>query len=397
MTSSIQNNRARRPIIINIAVLIASLIVVFIVLEAVSRFTLQRPEAVIIEGLDTKVEYAQRPVVTVGVPDRGLYLSTNTGIRLKRNARVLVRKHNLSQKDIEITTNSLGYRYKELNKKTDNDFRVLVLGDSITFGDYLPAHETYPARIEAYLREKAPEELKGKNIEVINAAIGGIDLQNELAILLETGLSIEPDIVLVGHYLNDANVSLYLNITRLPLLLRRSYLLSFLAKRLDILRAAYKYEQAGREISFQKEREDFFLSEKISNADWRTSEGGFNRLILKAMNDWGYAWTDSAWEKTAHITRLLKDLSATHGFKLAFLMLPVRYQVQAKIIKDVPQKRFHELMDSLEIKHLDLLPALREKYLSDRVNVFYDHCHQNPEGNAFIGAEIAKWLTKDVI
>ena len=115
------------------------------------------------------------------------------------------------------------------------------------------------------------------------------------------------------------------------------------------------------------------------------------------MNDWGYAWTVSSWKKTSHLTRLLKDLSATHGFKLAFLMLPVRYQVQAKIMKDLPQRKFRELMESLEIKHLDLLPALREKYQRDRINVFYDHCHQNAEGNAFIGAEIALWLSKDVL
>jgi hypothetical protein len=366
-------------------------------MEVISRFTLERPERVIIEALDTKVEYAQGPLVTVGLPDRGLYLSTNTGIRLKRNARVLVRRHTLSKRDVEISTNSLGFRHKELPKKKENEYRVLVLGDSVTFGAYLPFEETYPARIEAYLKENAPEELEGKEIQVINAAIGGIDLQNELAILLETGLSIEPDIVIVGHYLNDANVSLYLNITRLPSLLHRSYLLSFLAKRLDILRAAYKYEQVSKEPSFQKEREKFFISKRISNADWSSSEAGFNRLILEAMNDWGYSWTLGAWEKTAHLTKLLKDLSETHGFKLAFLMLPVRYQVEAKIEKDFPQRKFHELMLSLEIKHLDLLPALREKYQRDGVNIFYDHCHQNKEGNDFIASEISKWLADDVI
>ena len=387
----------KKRLLTNIVLLLASLLAVFIVLEAVARFTLERPETVIIDELDTKAEYASRAITTRGMPDRSLYISTNTGIRLKRSAYVLVKDHNLSHRDIEITTNSLGYRYDELDEKTDNDFRILVLGDSVTFGDYLPAQETYPARIEQYLRANPPEKLRGKNIQVINAAIGGIDLQNELAILLETGLSIEPDIVLVGHYLNDANVSLYLNITRLPPLLKKSYLLSFLAGRLDTLRAAYKYEQAGKKVSFEKEREAFFLSKKVSNSDWRTDEGGFNKLILEAMKDWGYAWTDNAWKKTAHLMELMREVSEDNDFTLAFIMLPVSYQVHADALRDAPQEKFNKLSSEFSIKHLDLLPGLREKFKRDRANVFYDHCHQNDEGNAFIGKEVGRWLVEDVI
>ena len=56
---------------------------------------------------------------------------------------------------IKIKINSLGFRDSEISaNKKSNEMRILVLGDSITWGDYLQANEVYVELIEHYLNEE---------------------------------------------------------------------------------------------------------------------------------------------------------------------------------------------------------------------------------------------------
>jgi hypothetical protein len=119
-------------------------------------------------------------------------------MRLKRSAKGMVRNHRLSQQDVEFETNSLGFRNEELSETTDGEFRILALGDSITMGDWLPARETYPGQLQTFLRASRHPALEDREVWVINAGVGAIDLENEFAILMETGFLAKPDVVLVG-------------------------------------------------------------------------------------------------------------------------------------------------------------------------------------------------------
>ena len=112
-------------------------------------------------------------------PDN-LRLFTPAGTRLRPNAHVKILNGRLTKRDIEIHTNSLGYRNRELQEKTLT--RGLFLGDSITFEDYAHEAETWVRQIEARSWQTAWP------LETINAAKGGISTSDELAILEETGL-----------------------------------------------------------------------------------------------------------------------------------------------------------------------------------------------------------------
>jgi hypothetical protein len=130
-------------------------------------------------------------------------------------------------------------------------------------------------------------------------------------------------------------------------------------------------------------------------ASWENSREGFNNEIVNAFGDWGYAWTNEAWMKIESTAKLLEHVAAEHDIELFFIMFPVRQQVQSKILRDEPQKKFQAMMRRLGIKHLDLLPVLRSKYQEDGVNVFYDHCHYRPEGNAFIADTVSRFLIEE--
>jgi hypothetical protein len=83
--------------------------------------------------------------------------------------------------------------------KGPHTFRILVLGDSVTFGHGSVYEHTYPVLVEERLRAWRPDV----DWQVWNAAVPGYNTSQELAHLLEVGDRFQPDLVVVGFYDND--------------------------------------------------------------------------------------------------------------------------------------------------------------------------------------------------
>ena len=84
-------------------------------------------------------------------------------------------------------------------KKAPHTFRILVLGDSVTFGHGSVYAHTYPFLLEERLKTWRPEV----DWQVWNAAVPGYNTSQELAHLLEVGDRFQPDLVIVGFFDND--------------------------------------------------------------------------------------------------------------------------------------------------------------------------------------------------
>ncbi len=373
---------------------VGALLIFFALAELVSRLVMETPQSIEMQGLsqialpDPGAEKQQ--VVSRGLAGYDLikWSESKTGIRLKKNVRVVIKNHSVSRQEIEVSTNALGYRYGDLTKKKKNDFRILFLGDSIILADYVHATETIPAYIESHLRSR---DQTRQNIQVINAGGNGSELEGEFAVLIETGLAVEPDVVLIGLYLNDANSSYFVKAAQYSKWIRWSYFLTHVLNRFQYLTVIMENRER---IQKQDDAMGEFASRNpvSDEASWKDSREGFNNEIVGAFGDWGYAWTDEAWTKIESTVKLLERVAEDHEIELIFVMFPVRQQVQSKILRDEPQKKFQAMMRRLGVKHMDLLPILRSKYQEDGANVFYDHCHYRAEGNAFIANTISRFL-----
>jgi hypothetical protein len=77
--------------------------------------------------------------------------------------------------------------------KAPGEVRIVVLGDSVTFGHGLDADQAWPARLEHYLNEPSPTEVRFK---VYNCAVPGHDERQTKRLLQSHYLKLEPDIVL---------------------------------------------------------------------------------------------------------------------------------------------------------------------------------------------------------
>jgi hypothetical protein len=102
---------------------------------------------------------------------------------------------------VRVELNSLGLRDPREYRleKPKGTFRVLVLGDSVTFGHGSVYEHTYPYLLEQLLKHWRPDV----RWEVWNAAEPGYNTSQELAQLYEVGPEYKPDLVIVGFYGND--------------------------------------------------------------------------------------------------------------------------------------------------------------------------------------------------
>lgn len=96
------------------------------------------------------------------------------------------------------STNSLGYRGPEFEiKKPDDVFRILMLGDSITFGWGVEDEQTFSYLLLGLLDNK----YKGKKLEIINAGYyDGYSVDNYYAYLKSEGLKLDPDLIVLNLF-----------------------------------------------------------------------------------------------------------------------------------------------------------------------------------------------------
>jgi len=106
---------------------------------------------------------------------------------------------------VPLLTNSLGLRGPEITLPKPKDiYRILSLGGSATWGDFVHIEETYSSRLQNLLNE-APLEGAGNNqqYEVINAGVGAYSIWQSYVFLMETGMSLDPDMLMLYHQEND--------------------------------------------------------------------------------------------------------------------------------------------------------------------------------------------------
>ena len=313
-------------------------------------------------------------------------LETETGRRLRPNMRVEFSHNFTSGLDVTVETNSLGYRNRELAAKSVK--RILFLGDSITLSEYLQDADTFVRQVETLSAGRT------EPLETVNAGIFGESVQTYRTVLGETGLSIEPDLVVVGLYLNDFQPSRYLKLFHPPEFLGESwaanYLFHIFSKKYAKLTRPSEQWQENMQVNPIELQE---WSHRVACCFFEMEGDGadaseFAKLVVERIDDWGGAWSEGAWDRMGKTLVEMQVMLDRAHVPMVIVLFPVSYQVENERLFDFPQRKAAALAKKMGVPLLDMLPLLRKEKSRSRERLFYDQCHPTPYANRVIAEHI---------
>lgn len=104
-----------------------------------------------------------------------------------------------------LRTNALGMRDREYPaEKPPGSFRILALGDSVTFGVQVPVADTWENQLERALGSRGPP---GESFEVLNLGVPGYNTEQSWLRYQRRGAQLGADLVLLQWGSNDLTMS----------------------------------------------------------------------------------------------------------------------------------------------------------------------------------------------
>jgi len=132
---------------------------------------------------------------------------------LKPNSEVIFTGQFVELAPTRIKISSQGIRdYEYAVKKGDNVYRIIILGDSVAFGWGVKLEDTFAKYLERLLNSEG----QGKIYEVINFAVPGYNMLQEVITLKEKCLKYEPDLV-IFHVVGNDYIPLFNHIYPMPI------------------------------------------------------------------------------------------------------------------------------------------------------------------------------------
>ena len=221
--------------------------------------------------------------------------------------------------------------------------RIVILGDSVTYGHGLEANEAFPQLIE--------ERLQGHfvPIDVFNIALPGWSTRQERLAYDRIARRYKPTDVILAVCLNDF-AELQINLAKPP----------------GLLLLLFKHSATVRLAMGASRREIGAVEELFKEPDSPRVQSAFN-LFRREVRD-------------------LRDAVKRDGARFHLLVFPFRFQVEPNAPPPSVQERIATFAAAEEIPILDFLPELMKEKAP--AGVFLDYDHFNKAGHE----RITEWL-----
>ncbi len=269
-----------------------------------------------------------------------------------------------------LVLNSKGFRDKEHTfEKPVSKKRILILGDSFTFGFNVKFEDTFPRVLETTL---------GPNYEVLSLAVPGYSTDQEFLLFYNEGLKYEPDIVILALFLDDifnnGNIAThngkypkpYFELNKDQLILKNTPV-PFLKHPLSLI------EFTGERLYRLKTKTH--MPNKYNNGDWKT-------YVLTTNNP-----NTENWLITKMLLQACKKQGQNRNIKFILSIIPLKEQIPDK--NNTPQELLLAISKDINIPVVDFLPLLTE-------NDYYSHeLHWNKNGHKKAEEAIYKFLIEN--
>ena len=283
--------------------------------------------------------------------------------------------HTHAQFFVPVDTNSLGFRGREVAvAKPSGTFRIVGVGDSVTWGVGLRDEDTFLRVLERTLNDGSNH---ASSFEAINAGVAGYSTYQELQTLRRDGLRLSPDVVLVGFVHNDFYPSEdpFHNVQALHQ-----------PQRQDVGEREYAPAPAGPRLAMLDfaRAEAMLLRERWRRDRLRVPEYAGDVLAMEPSSE----FEKGALAVMEEQFREFKRLADLHRFRLTVLIFPIYPAAKSLSSSPFPQNWLRAFLASEGIDYIDLFDPLR-RHPDD---VFLDWRHFTPEGNRVIADEVLRHL-----
>lgn len=264
-----------------------------------------------------------------------------------------------------IRINRYGFRGPEFDvHKAPGVFRIVVLGDSITFAPYLAQEKLYVSLLEKQLNATTSG---GTTFEVLNAGVGGYNIWQYGEVYRAKVKSLQPDLVIVGICQND--------------FVRHGRLYT---DWFGIVRGDLDHEAKSR----GGER---FLCYRAFQQAWatlarrRTDAAVTRQALIQTAPTLAGLWQEGAPALDALRHALQQD-----GVKTVWVIFPYRFQLETETERE-SDAHFSAFCARQHAVCLDLFEAFRHSG-GPRLFLDHDHIHPNESGHALVANGLYRCL-----
>lgn len=282
-----------------------------------------------------------------------------------------------------VSINSLGLRGHEIPRSAKPDeFRILFLGDSLTFGYRLAIEETFVDRIRDALQRAAPT----RTITAINAGVGGYSTWQEFEYLRNEGVDLRPDLVVLEYCFNDVIERAHFDPDKISGGAMR-FSFSNVPHWSGLVRAI---RSASAKRRYRTTLDAFQLAHN------KPLEGPEEELrpIEDMHRDDPPPAVAAAWEQAIADLTTIHDFCREQGLPWVLVAFPFRSQL-APGPRIMPQERLRQWAEDNGAHLLDLLPAFH-RHLAENglapADLFFDHTHLSVAGNRVAADRIVEYL-----
>jgi lysophospholipase L1-like esterase len=251
--------------------------------------------------------------------------------------------------NVDVQINSDGLRDAEHAIARDDRYRIIFLGDSLTFGWGVEQDQTFKTLLEAALNRRYPTE-------IINFGTGNYNSEQEVNLFVEKGLKYRPDKVVVFYFINDAEPT--------P------------------TKASMAFLYHSRLVTLAWSR----LHALESNLGDRHN---YYRTYYADL----YRPDAPGWKKAQAALRQLRDVCAANGIELQVVLLPELHS-----LREYPFSNEHAVVTnylrSIDVPVLDLAPQFTDQVEPMRLWVAPDDAHPNALAHKLIAERAEDFIAQ---
>jgi lysophospholipase L1-like esterase len=268
-------------------------------------------------------------------------------------------------------TNQLGFR--DTTYKDYADYKILLLGDSISWGDGVRMEQSYPFLLERRLSRDYPRKI----VEVINTGVPGYSTFQQLIYLKKRGIKLKPNIIIHQFCLNDiverystlfqyGGDNIFLGIdTRSSI----AGLNGFMVKHSRAYEWILRYL-----INFKRKKQEY--------------------AVIKLTREKLSLELEEAWQLVLNEINQIVQIAEQENIPYLLVVAPYLFQLKNPFDINQPQVRLQQFSLKRNFKLFDLLDDFYSQHQLSEKKLFNDENHFSETGHMLAAALLSDQVRK---